>query len=196
MGEAAIAAYPPTALAEKTSGQAVVTCERDASGKPQNCRITSETPAGLGFGAAALKLMNEAAPEGTMEPGRRLPLPFHFLFQPDPPVITPDVLHPERMTPYITHTPPAEESKNAITGMPLSGPGGSVVECWVSAMGQLGACKVVSETPPGSGWGPLEVKLLSLDRMGRFTIEGFPATGLKIRIDTTPVEPSASTSGK
>src|SRR5690348_4001643 len=50
VGDAAVAAYPPAALAARNSGLAVITCARDAVGKPHDCRITSEAPTGQGFG--------------------------------------------------------------------------------------------------------------------------------------------------
>jgi len=186
VGDAAAAAYPPAELTARAPGQVILTCERDGVGKPHDCRITSEMPAGHGFGAAALKLMSEAAPEGDMQLGQRQALPFRFLFQPDPPTITPDVLHPSRPTPYIAHVPTAEESTFATRGMPLSGPGGAKVDCWIGVTGQLTDCRLLSETPPGSGWGALELKMLPLDRFGLFTKEGFPAAGMKITIDTSP----------
>jgi hypothetical protein len=186
VGDAAVVAYPPAELAARAPGQVILTCERDGAGKPHDCRITSETPAGHGFGAAALKLMSESAPEGDMQPGQRQALPFRFLFQPDPPTITPDVLHPSQPTLYIAHVPTAEESNRVARGMPLSGPGGAKVDCWIGITGLLTACRLLSETPPGSGWGALELKLLPLDRFGLFTKEGFPAAGIKVTIDTRP----------
>ena len=186
VGNAADEVYPSGALAARTPGLAIVTCERDAVGKAHDCRTTSETPPGQGFGAAALKLMSGAPPEGDMQPGQRQPLPFRFLFRPDPPTITPDVFHPAQQTPYIEHVPSAEESSRVVTGMPLSGPGGSKVECWIGVTGLLTACELLSQTPPGSGWGALELKLLPLYRFALFTKEGFPAAGLKIIIDTRP----------
>ncbi len=48
--------YPPAALDDGLGGLAVMTCAVNAGGRPLACQIASETPAGHGFGAAALKL--------------------------------------------------------------------------------------------------------------------------------------------
>jgi hypothetical protein len=191
VGDAAVAAYPSAALAARTPGLALVTCERDAAGKPHHCWITSETPAGQGFGAAALKLMRAAAPEGVMQPGQRQALPFRFLFRPDPPTITPDVFHPAQTTPYITHFPTKEESTRAVSGMPLSGPSTVEIDCWIGVRGLPTDCKLLSETPPGTGMGAFEIKMLSLDRFALFTREGFPTTGMKITSNISPTQVSA-----
>jgi hypothetical protein len=185
VGDAAVAAYPSAALAARTPGQAIVTCKRDAIGKPHDCRTTSETPVGQGFGAAAMKLMSEAPPQGDMQPGQRLPLPFRFVFRPNPPTITPDLFHPAQLTPYIEHAPTAEESSRVVKGMPLSRASAVKIDCWIGVTGLLTDCKLLSETPPGTGMGALELKLLPLDRFALFTAEGFPATGIKITIDTS-----------
>ena len=191
VGDAAVAAYPPAALAARESGQAIITCERDAIGKPHNCGITSETPAGQGFGAAALKLMREAAPEGDMQPGQRQALPFRFLFSPDPPTITPDVFHPGPPMPYVARGPTTEEATRVVNGMHVSGTAAVKIDCWIGVDGFLTDCKLVSETPPGTGMGALELELTPLDQFGLFTQEGFPATGMKITVDTSPTPKSA-----
>ncbi len=48
------AAFPDEA--KETSGRAVVQCVISAEGEPSNCSVQSETPAGNGFGQAALGL--------------------------------------------------------------------------------------------------------------------------------------------
>jgi len=191
VGDAAVAAYPAAALAARESGQAIITCERDAIGKPHDCRIASETPGGQGFGAAALKLMSEAPPEGDMEPGQRQALPFRFLFSPDPPTITPDVFHPAQPMPYVVRGPTTEEETRAISGMPLSGTAAVKIDCWIGFNGFLTDCKLASETPPGTGMGAIDLKLALLDQFGLFTQEGFPATGMKITTDFSPTTKSA-----
>lgn len=195
VGDAAIAAYPAKALAARTAGQAIITCERDAGGKAHDCRINSEAPSGLGFGAAALKLISEAPAEGEMEPAQRKRLPFHFLFRADPPTITPDVFHPAQQTPYIVQAPSDEESNRAVMGMPLSGPSAVLIDCWIGDVGFLTDCKLRSETPPGTGMGALEIKLLTLDRFASSTEEGFPATGMKVTVDTGSTTENAGTGG-
>lgn len=47
--------YPSRALERGVSGSATLTCVAAADGTPTGCSITSETPAGAGFGAEALR---------------------------------------------------------------------------------------------------------------------------------------------
>jgi len=48
--------YPADAMRKEITGKVIVSCEISEAGVPQNCRLVSETPAGQGFGGAALKL--------------------------------------------------------------------------------------------------------------------------------------------
>jgi protein TonB len=48
--------YPETAMENGVSGKVVLTCGVTASGGVAGCQVMSETPAGQGFAAAALKL--------------------------------------------------------------------------------------------------------------------------------------------
>ena len=70
--------------------------------------------------------------------------------------------------------------------MPVSGASEVKVDCWIGLTGLLSDCKLLSETPPGTGMGAFEVKALPLDRFAVFTEEGFPSTGMKVGIDTRP----------
>lgn len=49
-------AYPGFALDVSLEGHAQITCNAVASGALENCRVTDESPAGVGFGAAALSV--------------------------------------------------------------------------------------------------------------------------------------------
>jgi len=57
-------AYPPIALQMAMSGRATIHCQVDEVGKLADCKVTSELPEGLGFGAAALAM----APAFQMRP--------------------------------------------------------------------------------------------------------------------------------
>ena len=50
--------YPKAARRAEVEGRVTVRCALDAEGTPQDCRTISETPAGHGFGAAAVKVAN------------------------------------------------------------------------------------------------------------------------------------------
>lgn len=49
-------AYPPAAAAQKVSGRVELSCRITRDGRVDRCQVVSESPAGLGFGEAALRL--------------------------------------------------------------------------------------------------------------------------------------------
>lgn len=63
-------AYPPRALAERRGGTAILDCAVAVSGRLENCRVAGETPAGLGFGVAALSLADKFRMEPALRDGR------------------------------------------------------------------------------------------------------------------------------
>jgi protein TonB len=48
--------YPPDALKQQLEGRATITCSVNLRGQLHNCRQVSETPAGLSFGEAAVRM--------------------------------------------------------------------------------------------------------------------------------------------
>lgn len=48
--------YPPEARRKSISGQAVIHCDVTTAGKLSGCVVVSESPDGMGFGAASLRL--------------------------------------------------------------------------------------------------------------------------------------------
>jgi TonB family protein len=76
--------YPGEALRAGLSGAAVLHCQVKATGDLSDCAVLSETPAGAGFGAAALKLapLFEAraqTPEGGPKRGGEIRIPIRFM---------------------------------------------------------------------------------------------------------------------
>ncbi|WP_271145371.1 energy transducer TonB [Brevundimonas sp. NIBR10] len=52
--------FPSRALDRGVGGFATVSCTAAATGRPANCRVVSESPAGLGFGQAAVRVVQRA----------------------------------------------------------------------------------------------------------------------------------------
>lgn len=81
--------YPEAAVkAGVKSGQSAVSCTVTASGELANCKAERETPAGLDFGAAAIKAaalmrMNPWTTEGDTVEGLQITLPIAFTFEDD-----------------------------------------------------------------------------------------------------------------
>lgn len=67
------AVYPPGARKAGVSGVATIDCNVTVDGKAIDCRVDSETPAGQGFGAAALKLSGTFRLTPRMVDGRPSP---------------------------------------------------------------------------------------------------------------------------
>jgi TonB family protein len=83
-GQAFAAAFGPKAQAAGlTEGHAVLTCTISATGALTDCGVKSETPAGAGFGDAALQVsrsfqMRPWTPEGQAMVGRKINLPLGY----------------------------------------------------------------------------------------------------------------------
>lgn len=51
-----IGLYPREALKKRMAGKAVIACQLTAAGRAENCVVQEETPTGMGFGEATLRM--------------------------------------------------------------------------------------------------------------------------------------------
>lgn len=75
--------YPKAALAAGQSGRVTLSCQVNADGTIRDCKVVSENPADLGFGAAALSLtpsfrMRSTTGDGTPVGGASVRIPLSF----------------------------------------------------------------------------------------------------------------------
>jgi TonB family protein len=75
--------YPKAAAAQNVEGRATIACKVTAQGTLADCAVTEESPAGQGFGEAALKLatlfkMRPMTRDGVPVDGGKINIPIHF----------------------------------------------------------------------------------------------------------------------
>ena len=73
--------------------------------------------------------------------------------------------------------------------------GHAAIRCRVTARGELTACRVASEDPPGAGFGAAALKLAPIFRMRALGRDGRPVQGAQVTvpIEFAPIDSSTAT---
>ena len=152
-----LAVWPSAAMAKGITGKAVIECTVNRLGALTDCRLISESPAGMGFGAAALAmtpqfLMKPATVDGTPVDGEIVRIPLNFATPPR------GMVPVERGTKAIsiriwTSAPsvsqvvavyPAPARKADVTGR-------VTIACTIGDAGRLKSCDEVTSNPRNVG---------------------------------------------
>jgi outer membrane biosynthesis protein TonB len=181
--------YPAAARTAGVEGQAVIRCKRDEHLALTGCTLVSETPAGKGFGAAALAMAAKSPPnpklllkDAAAEPAADATIQFTLRS----PFITPDLTrmaHIVKPAAIVTQ-PSSAQIQAAYPPRALDDQiqGGAVIECAVTLAGGLAECHVYQEQPTGYGFGQAAIDLAGDFTLKPRLIDGEPVGGSPVRI--------------
>jgi TonB family protein len=170
--------------ADLATGRVVLDCIADAGGGMTNCRVVSEDPAGMDFGAAALKLATTMAiapkgQDGQAVAGAHVDFAVRIndpgaaqKVSSDKPVrMIKDPVWLRQPEPYAFMNALPKQVRRLMPSVRL------IVNCTVGSDGRLEDCSILEETPPGLGFGQAALKTLQAYRMAPTTRSGEPTAG-------------------
>ena len=186
---AALAYYPAAARAAGVEGQAVIACAHNAHLALQACTLVSETPAGQGFGQAALAMAAKSPdnpklnlPDEAAKPPEQLTI----VFSQRPPTISPDVTRMGHILskPEIVTKPTNAQIQAAYPERALANQieGGAAIDCIVDQNGKLERCEVAGEFPSGFGFGQAALDIAGDFLMKPRLLDGDPVSGAPVRV--------------
>lgn len=196
----ALAYYPSAAKAADVEGAAVIRCARNVHLALRNCVLVSETPAGQGFGAAALAMAAQSPDNPKLdfadEPAKP-PQELTLRFTTRPLEIKPDITHMAHMVdkPVIVTQPSDAQIQAAYPARALDNQieGAALMDCAVTLDGKLGGCRIAAETPSGYGFGQAALDLAIDFAVKPRMVDGEPVAGALVRVGVSfrPGDPSA-----
>ena len=160
-------------------GRAVLGCALKPDGRVTACQILEETPAGKGFGAAALKMAPtfQIKDRAALRHGR-VKIPVEFKVDAQPRLITSPVwTRRPGAAQFASYYPDAAKHRRI--------EGRAVLRCEVAPNGDLTRCAVEEETPAGAGFGQAAIKLSRLFRAAPRDGTGQPTAGGAVRVPIT-----------
>jgi TonB family protein len=185
----ALVFYPTAARAAGVEGSAVIRCVHDEHMRVIDCTLVSETPAGQGFGAAAMAMAAQAPgnPKLNFADERAKPpqdIEIHFTLR--PPEIRPDITTIPHVVarPAIVSAPNNTQIQAAYPERALADQveGKAAMDCMVMADGKLARCQIAGELPAGYGFGQATLDLAGDFVMKPRTVDGDPVSGATVRV--------------
>jgi len=203
-----LAVWPSAALKQGLGGKAVITCKVAVQGTLYDCTVDSETPAGAGFGGAAIALtpqflMTPKLHDGVPVVGGEVTIPVNF------PAPNPNVgshLHGDDSdfgsVRVISGVPWIEAPTYAdvVAAYPKKAREGAmggraVLDCHFDGQGRLSHCDVIDEDPKGYGFGAAAKGLAP-----KFLAPRQDGAGVSLKAATTQIpftfDPSMLTGGQ
>jgi TonB family protein len=169
--------YPNAAAAKAASGSASIRCTVTVDTTLKNCSVLSETPAGLGFGDAAVAMASVFRMKPAIKSGQpvdsQVSIPIRFAL-PESMVTNPDWRQKPSSDEMMRSWPLAAIKANK---------GGSVIlRCKVTVDGLVNNCLVIAETPTGLGFGSSALAMAPLFIMKPLVRDGVPVGGAEVVI--------------
>jgi len=178
--------FPAKAIDKGVGGRATIHCQVTVEGFLQNCKVVSEAPEGMGFGAAALQLtpqllMKPMIRGGKAVPGGAATIPIIWEAPKANRGIT--LSTPVVLDPPWSQVPTQAEIKAAwpAEAQDLDS-GQAALRCNLNGSGLLSHCDVISENPRNKGFGKA-AKTLSKS----FRVSADPADSRAIKKYTVDV---------
>ncbi len=196
----ALVYYPVAAKAAGIEGAAVIRCARNAHMALRNCVLVSETPAGQGFGAAALAMAAQSPDNPRLDfadEAAKPPQDMTVRFTVRPLEIKPDVTHMAHMVdkPVIVTQPSDAQIQAAYPARALDNQieGAALMDCTVLVDGKLAGCRIAAETPTGYGFGQAALDLAGDFAMKPRLVDGEAVSGAPVRVGISfrPGDPEA-----
>lgn len=164
--QARAAAWPDAARKQGVGGRAAMACNVQPDGALKDCQLIAESPGGMGFGQALLKLVPQYRRNLADYPGPRAVVSAHW-YEID---TRPDWVKQPTARDILAVFPRGALQKGR--------DGQAMIECVVTVHGSLNDCIAIWETPDGEGFGRAAIGLAPQFGMKPATRQGRPTPAM------------------